>query len=235
MSTTTHHPVPLPTPRALLTALLTLPPSTTRPQTPNPTTNPLHHAPAPIRTLLTTLHILLPTLLLPALDLLDRALLTRITTPPHLPETSTTSATGSSTEAPGCTPAAAPCGSQRNQVYLVRSSHATRARGAVGERVYIVRLEAWNCSCAAFAFSAFPGAASSLFFDAGDEEEVEDGEAGGGEWQFGGVSRDGLGGGVPCCKHILACVLAERMEGWVGGVREREVGREEMAGLGCEG
>jgi hypothetical protein len=119
----------------------------------------------------------------------------------------------------------------------VRSSQATRARGAVGEKVYIVRLGAWNCSCAAFAFSAFPGAASSLVFDAEEEEnvEMEDVEAGGGGWQFGGVSRDGLGGGVPCCKHILACVLAERMEGWVGGVKGREVGREEMAGLGCEG
>lgn len=110
-------------------------------------------------------------------------------------------------------------------------------RGAVGEKVYIVRLGAWNCSCAAFAFSAFPGTASSLVFDAGEEEvEGDDGEAGGGEeWHFGGVSRDGLGGGVPCCKHLLACVLAERMGGWVGGVKEREVGREEMAGLGCEG
>lgn len=117
----------------------------------------------------------------------------------------------------------------------MRSSQATRARGAVGERVYIVRLGAWNCTCAAFAFSAFPGAASSLVFEAGGEEEedVDCGEPG--EWQFGGVSRDGIGGGVPCCKHILACVLAERLEGWVGGVKEREVGREEMAGLGCEG
>ncbi|KFY74770.1 hypothetical protein V499_05227, partial [Pseudogymnoascus sp. VKM F-103] len=161
----------------------------------------LLHAPAPIRTLLTTLHILLPTLLLPALDLLDRALLTRITTPPHLPEPSTTSATGSSTEAPGLKPAAAPSGSQRNTVYLVRSSQATRARGAVGEKVYIVRLGAWNCSCAAFAFSAFPGAASSLVFGAEEEEEegdveMKDVEAGGGEWRFGGRVRDATFAGL---------------------------------------
>lgn len=102
--------------------------------------------------------------------------------------------------------------------------------------MYIVRLGAWNCNCAAFAFSAFPGAASSLVFDPeDDDEEADEGKGGGGEWQFGGVSRDGVGGGVPCCKHILACVLAERMGGWVGGVKEMEVGREEMAGLGCEG
>ncbi|KFY60045.1 hypothetical protein V497_03903, partial [Pseudogymnoascus sp. VKM F-4516 (FW-969)] len=148
---------------------------------------------------------LLPTLLLPALDLLDRALLTRVTAtlppPLHLPEPSTTSATGPSTAAPAA-PAAAPSGAtHRNQIYLVRSSQATRARGMVGERVYIVRLGAWNCTCAAFAFSAFPGAASSLVFEAGTEEEEEDevdcGETGE-KWQFGGVSRDGIGGGVPC-------------------------------------
>ncbi|OBT67969.1 hypothetical protein VE03_02443 [Pseudogymnoascus sp. 23342-1-I1] len=192
MSTTTQLPSPLPTPRALLTALLSSPPlpPNTRPTTPNPNPNPnpnpLLHAPPSIRTLLTTLHILLPTLLLPALDLLDRALLTRITTPPHLPEPSTTSATGPSTAAP----AAAPSRAQRTQIYLVRSSQGTtRARGAGGERVYVVRLGAWNCSCAAFAFSAFPGAASSLVFDAGEEEvEGDDAAAGGSgeEWQFGG-------------------------------------------------
>ena len=94
--------------------------------------------------------------------------------------------------------------------------------------MYIVRLGPWNCSCAAFAFSAFPGAASSLVFDAEEHEADEDGDLGDGEpggekWQFGGVSRDGLGGGVPCCKHILACVLAERMAEWVGEVKVRAV------------
>lgn len=67
--------------------------------------------------------------------------------------------------------------------------------------------------------------------DGGGEEEGAE------EWEFGGMSRDGVdGGGVPCCKHLLACVLAERWEGWLGGfVKERKVGTEEMAGLNCDG
>lgn len=56
-------------------------------------------------------------------------------------------------------------------------------------------------------------------------------------WEFGGLSTDGKDGGaddrsVPCCKHLLACVLAERWEAVLGGyVEERLVSREEGAGL----
>lgn len=56
-------------------------------------------------------------------------------------------------------------------------------------------------------------------------------------WEFGGLSADGRDGGadgsnVPCCKHLLACVLAERWDAVLGGyVEERLVGREEGAGL----
>jgi hypothetical protein len=44
--------------------------------------------------------------------------------------------------------------------------------------VYTVRLEAWNCSCAAFAFSAFPGG--------GSEAERP--------WVMGDIDDDGLYG-----------------------------------------
>jgi len=120
------------------------------------------------------------------------------------------------------------------------------------ERYYTVRLSAWNCSCAAFVFAAFPGSLSSVpttelseadlphhgngrwgVEKPGDGIEAEEEE----RWNFGGLSTDGHdGGAVPCCKHLLACVLAERCGGWLGGfVKERTVGREEMAGLACEG
>jgi len=40
---------------------------------------------------------------------------------------------------------------------------------------------------------------------------------------------------VPVCKHLLACLLAERWEAALGGyVIERRVGREEMAGIAAE-
>jgi hypothetical protein len=108
-------------------------------------------------------------------------------------------------------------------VYLVRSSQP-RPRFSSAGPAYAVRLEAWNCSCAAFAFVAFPGTGSAR--DSRDENAL--GNAG---WVVGGRS---LGRDVPVCKHLLACVLAERWEGVVGGyVKERKVGREEMAGIGA--
>lgn len=56
------------------------------------------------------------------------------------------------------------------------------------------------------------------------------------KWQFGGRSFDGIdGGGVPCCKHLLACVLVDRWGEVLGEyAKERTVGKEEMAGLGAE-
>lgn len=146
-------------------------------------------------------------------------------------------------------------------LYQVRSSQPPRSRfrdagagtgtGSLGGMVYTVRLAAWNCSCAAFAFSCFPASSSSSSSppryplrevwegDRADEGVSED--AAGGEddgdagWEFGGWSRDGRDGGqVPCCKHLLACVLGERWDVLTGYVKERVVGRAEMAGLGCE-
>lgn len=111
-------PSPLPTPRALLTSLLhalsTAPPNPSS----TTTTNPLKSLTRTHKPLLTTLHALFPGILLPALDLLDRHLITHITSSP----TSTS-------------------------LYLVRSTSGL---------TYAVRLRAWNCSCAAFAFAAFP-------------------------------------------------------------------------------
>jgi len=51
------------------------------------------------------------------------------------------------------------------------------------------------------------------------------------------LSLDGRGreGGVPVCKHLLACLLGERWGDVLGSyVKEKEVSREEMAGYGAE-
>ncbi|PVI01992.1 hypothetical protein DM02DRAFT_613302 [Periconia macrospinosa] len=116
---------------------------------------------------------------------------------------------------------------------------------------YQVRLGAWNCSCPAFAFSAFPPSparvsnthvatagvvSSSTSWDAGvvggrRRHENHGGPAG---WMFGGLSlQDGsdTSAAAPVCKHLLACVLAERCEGLFGAfVVDRVVGVEEAAG-----
>lgn len=64
------------------------------------------------------------------------------------------------------------------------------------------------------------------------EEGGGDAGIGNGEgWRWGGFMI-GEGGEVPLCKHLLACVLAERWAVAGGMVEEREVGRGEMAGWG---
>ncbi|KAF7959996.1 hypothetical protein EAE96_001597 [Botrytis aclada] len=130
---------------------------------------------------------------------------------------------------------------------------------AAAENTYTVHLDAWNCSCAAFAFSAFPAASSSSSSFASDSypriftststsyfprvlERVPDAEYSIPEvrekekkeeeeekWRYGGWTKTSQ---VPICKHLLACLLVERWGDVLGMyVRERVVGREEMAGL----
>lgn len=101
-------------------------------------------------------------------------------------------------------------------------------------------LEAWNCSCAAFTYSTFPRTApgfsdpSVVAEDCGETYVGTEGMHQDGEWEFGGLSFGGESS-VPCCKHLLACLLGERWEGTLGMyVKVREVGREEMAGIGSE-
>lgn len=90
----------------------------------------------------------------------------------------------------------------------------------------------------------------------GDEGKGKEKDARFPEWEFGGLSIDGMvdkttagvdgsgsgsgngngiTAGVPVCKHLLACVLAERLAGSGLGLakymEERRVGREEGAGL----
>lgn len=261
-----------------------------------PPANPLRLLDARHRPLFTTLHVLFPSLLLPALDLLDRGLVTRLLDPGEEEEAGTAlpaggrppahrdggpheAEQGASDREQARDSAAAPSSSS---VYLVRSAQkptrrpyggaggagdapattpatttTTTASGA-SQRTYVVHTAAWNCTCAAFAFSAFPplaGApsllapaprgpqdpapAAAMMDGAGadTEEEDTDGEGGTGPWQFGGFSFDGCtgagaGGVPPCCKHLLACVLAERWECGLGRyVARREVGREEKAGV----
>lgn len=54
--------------------------------------------------------------------------------------------------------------------------------------------------------------------------------------RFGGLSfgqeEEGGGGMPPCCKHLLACVLAELWDVVLGRyVAQRKVTKEEMAGI----
>ncbi|KAK8039679.1 hypothetical protein PG993_008090 [Apiospora rasikravindrae] len=277
----------IPTPRALLTSLIntlsSIPPAAASGPQQLPSSNPLKFLPpSRARPLLATLHTLYPNVLLPALDLLDRRLVTRI-----IPVAHAATAAPAQQDAPIGEDSADDMregetepqqDEDPNFFYLVRSAQqpSRRGRRAVEAALndggagptYVVQTQAWNCSCAAFAFSAFPvetvtpvyriSSSSSASCNAtsasshqrnaasaapvsDDERRQENGEDE--VWEFGGMSRDGLDpeheedgavgtGGVPCCKHLLACVLAERWRDVLGGyVAERRAGKEEAAGL----
>ena len=92
---------------------------------------------------------------------------------------------------------------------------------------YEVRLQAWNCTCPAFAFAAFGPQDEDARADVGkgDDSECKDVTT---KASFGGLA---LGRGeVPICKHLLACCLVEMGKGLRDLAIQKMVGREEMAG-----
>jgi hypothetical protein len=197
---------PLPTPRQIVTSLIKSI-SADLPSTDGGEGNPLLHPPSSTKSLLLTLHVLYPTEFLPALDLLDRNLITRLIVRDESQQAEGTTAT-------------------EPLVYFLRSAQQTtsnsRFRDAMAIPYYEVRTRSWNCSCPAFAFSAFPAAAEDDF-----DEEIHGAEEERPEWTFGGISR---GKAVPVCKHLLACVLVERVEALKGRMAVSEVTKEELAG-----
>ena len=237
----------LPQPRAFITSLIkSLSTSSTTTTSTPPTTNPLKQASPADRSVLLTLHVLFPNELLLALDLLDRDLVVRfvplsesqvpppISEPGHkdkeqpqdsnMQQDASTVLKGQISEIDGTNQ------NHKNAVYYVRSAQQTTSTSRFRDPIastthYEVRTSSWSCSCPAFTFSAFP-AAKSLDHEReeGDTVTAEEGEQ---EWMVGGLS---LGQDVPMCKHLLACVLAERGEMFGGYVKTREVSVEELAG-----
>lgn len=255
------------TPRAVLTSLINTLTSAPRDPPPNARTseNALKSLPQSHRPLLVTLHVLFPSVVLPALDLLDRGLVTRVVrddaqtadfTPgddpaEDHPDSRQSPSASSSSSSLSSDHDAADRGTGRQTAgpnrrepaafYLVRSVASTMSRrrkaaDAADSGIssattrYLVHLDAWNCTCANFAFEAFPaGGGSETEIFSADAEDVDDASSG---WQFGGTSLDGIDrGGVPCCKHLLACLLAEQWAGVLGSyVAEGRMSRTAIAG-----
>ncbi|KAK0306110.1 hypothetical protein LTR01_006458 [Friedmanniomyces endolithicus] len=220
-----------------------------------PSANPLTDE-ATCKELLLTLHVLFPNELLPALDLLDRGLVTslRVSPPGDSGERSTRGGDEASTETPqqhDQLPASdnnesgisrkrdattEPSTRASPRTYYVRSAQqqqssrntASRYRNATYEQTtyYEVRLSAWSCSCPAFAFSAFPATLSESNEKAPQSDLYREGKESPG-WSFGGLSQ---GTDLPICKHLLACALVEHSGMFADMVEERTVSLEEMAG-----
>ncbi|GAB7327002.1 hypothetical protein MBLNU13_g10947t1 [Cladosporium sp. NU13] len=222
----------LPSTRALLTSLITTLATSTYHS--SGSSNPLSDASENTKSALLTLHTLFPTDLLPALDLLDRGLVTRLVL-----------ASASDAEQQAVDPITERESQKQNQdsptrkrrptvAYYVRTAqqqksfsrssrpHNIAAATVQGATSYEVHLTAWNCSCPAFAFAAFP--ADSPCQESDESASMRDEGAG---WRFGGLTR---GDSVPACKHLLACVIAEHCGGFEALVEEREVGAGEVAG-----
>ncbi|OLL26728.1 hypothetical protein NEOLI_001332 [Neolecta irregularis DAH-3] len=137
------------------------------------------------RSALIALHFLLPTLFLPALDLLDQSLVGKFSV--EL-ENSISS----------------------YFVYYVRS---TQSNNGLSSRVaYEVRPDVWSCTCPGFVVSAY-----SLDYESCRNEN------------WGGQ----IIGSPPLCKHLLACILAERSgEAFKEKVKHSTVTMEELAEYG---
>ncbi|KAI4153984.1 MAG: hypothetical protein L6R39_001461 [Caloplaca ligustica] len=230
----------LPTKQAFFTSLfasfqIAPPPSA------DESSNPLVSAPPTLKSLLLTLHVLFPNELLPALDLLDRKLVTRLRVIRQASAGGANAREQTDVEGDG-----------QPVVYYVRSSQQTRSSRfssgrvydafAVSGQHYEVRFAAWNCSCPAFALAWVACMEEGWFERLGRidhtaerrggnglmDEDVPDGNALNGEHRCGGLMRGD--GEMPVCKHLLACLLAESGGGCGNLVEERAVGREEMSG-----
>lgn len=277
---TTSKMATIPPPRALLTSILRtltspsdLPPQPPSSNTEQPT-NAFHNLSPEKRALLTTLHVLFPIpMLLQALDLLDRGLVVRVVNSPNVLSPSPPGLQGDieddgdielqrPTMPLGTHDHLRPEHHERKiLLHQVSSSQPPKSRfshsaahGAGGVTRYVVRTEAWHCSCAAFAYSSFPPSSSPYESAVPWAEESlrqysaiahpewrgqeryrdrRDGEDDKREW--GGRSKEGEGG-IPLCKHLLAAVLGEWWPDVLGSsVSERIVAsRDEGAGVGCE-
>ena len=276
----------LPTPRDLLTSLIATLSSPSQDKDP-PSPNPLRGAPPEKAALLSALHVLFPSLLLPALDLLDRGLVTRVLlrsstaskpTDTNLTDSKEAQGEGLGTgaegvdgdgtlaggeaegiEAGGCevgetkadggeagkpTAEGGEEAEESTGLYVVRSLASTMKRR--DESHHVVLLRAWTCSCPSFTIDSFPPLSTTTYHHTTtttttahdttappahpETTSRREAQRSGGkdDWSFGGLGTDEA---VPCCKHLLACVLAERWAVLGGYVPMRRVGRGEMAGL----
>lgn len=179
------------------------------------------------KNLLLTLHCLFPNELLLALDTIDRRLIRRYrcnhrSSNEHEHEEDDNDDVSMNEE---------------EEVFFVAS---TSTNPSTHGKTYEVRLNAWNCSCPAFAICAFQQYSTPVPPAVeGEEGDVEDDDENDKTAWFGGtLVRHCCKQLVPLpiCKHLLACVLAGKCAMMFGHgiVEDRVVGREELAGL-CAG
>ena len=203
------------------------------------------------RSIFLTLHVLFPHELLPALDILDRALVTKLVVKP-VPTRPNPGSGLDNVEGPSANVSESEKRSAAKdlscEIFYVQSAPAAEkattskyrsrySKASTTSTYYEVLLDSWNCSCPAFSVSAFHSLNLEPFSEVGGQAgvraEVEGPEAEGGRrWEYGGINTLRLGR-VPSCKHILAAVLAKAApELFKNGFKERTVTRQEIVAWG---
>ncbi|PNP56916.1 hypothetical protein THARTR1_03063 [Trichoderma harzianum] len=198
---------------------------------------------------LLTLHVIFPSLLLPALDLLDRGLVTRLLVADELPKAPETASLAAAPASPDgihkqgenantdeqsedLIPDSLPAMDHKDQIcmYTVQSAVSTASRRKRHTpqtiKVYAVHLDAWSCSCGGFALDAY-----SHYDVTSSSEKLQNSPPKG---LFGNLGLDRLTSceDFPCCKHLLACLLAEKWRKSPGGHgQDRYITKEELAGI----
>ncbi|EMD87261.1 hypothetical protein COCC4DRAFT_150854 [Bipolaris maydis ATCC 48331] len=124
----------------------------------------------------------------------------------------------------------------KSTIYYVQSAqhHRSSRYSSSSDQTptYQVRLTTWSCSCPAFTFAAFPASPDSSsipFANHANDNHDDNDTAQDHPWIFGGTT---LGDDMPpVCKHLLACLLAEKSNSLFGRfVNEKWVTVHEAAG-----
>ena len=202
------------------------------------------------RSILLTLHLLFPRELLPALDILDRGLVTKLLVTPWTPVNAEAKLGAGLDENSNAVTIpyqgwevfyiqSASVSDKHNSRSPYRHQHVNRSTTSTH---YEVCLDSWNCSCPAFSVSAFHSLGARDHLES--EEQVTDsqgletrnsGPRSDDKWRFGGLSTLETGR-VPSCKHILAAVLAKAAPKLFNdGYTEKVVSREEAVAWGNGG
>ncbi|RMY94847.1 hypothetical protein D0861_01080 [Hortaea werneckii] len=218
----------IPTPRQLTTKLVD-----SLPRSPDPGIgNPLHNAPES-KDYLLSLHVLFPNELLPALDLLDRGLVTRMYVQSE-EHASQPNATQSPNEVTARTPVQSgpQCLEATDGHGHAKDDHTGSHNTCKGSGTYQVRSAQQSSSRGGSSRYRNAAYEHTSYYEGSQTDEGEfatqrASHAGRSGWVFGGLT---LGQGMPVCKHLLACVLVEYSGTFSHCVYERSLSKEEMAG-----
>ncbi|PTB70096.1 hypothetical protein BBK36DRAFT_1189514 [Trichoderma citrinoviride] len=194
---------------------------------------------------LLTLHVIFPNLLLPALDMLDRGLVSRLVVADGEEQRASEAATASvlshavveaeigSTDEQSTSRSAnngqEPGVTGRICMYTVQSAASPTSRRRrhtpLRAKTYAVHLDAWNCSCGGFALDAYS------HYDAKSKDEQQPCQSSALPLRPASLELASPDDDFPCCKHLLACLLAEKWKTTTGHVRDRYITKEELAAI----